>query len=90
MKNALVGILVEKTMKSVEAAVKEIEAVGENRKADTTHFINAEYNMGMYHAYMSILEDLDMEQFVKCFDCCKADCEKVLQGIEKLYQLTGA
>lgn len=90
MKNALVGILVEKTMKSVEAAVKEIEAIGENRKADTTHFINAEYNMGMYHAYMSILEDLDMKQFVKCFDRCKADCEKVLQGIEKLYQLTGA
>lgn len=90
MKNALIGILVMKAMKSIETAVKEIEAVGENRKADTTHFINASHSMGKYNAYMDILEDLDMEQLVKCHDRCKDDCNKVLQGMEKLYQLTGA
>ena len=36
MKNALTGILVTKAMESIGTAVKEIEAVGENRKADTT------------------------------------------------------
>ena len=55
MKNALTGILVMKAMKSIETAVKEIEAVGENRKADTTHFINASHSMGKYNAYMDIL-----------------------------------
>lgn len=90
MKNALTGILVMKAMESIGTAVKEIEAVGENRKADTTHFINASHSMGKYHAYMYILADLDMEQLVKCHERRKADCDKVLQGMEKLYQLTGA
>ena len=41
MKNAITGILVTKAMESIGTAVKEIESVGKNRKADTTHFINA-------------------------------------------------
>lgn len=40
--------------------------------------------------YYTILEDLDMEQLVKCHDRCKDDCDKVLQGMEKLYQMIGA
>lgn len=90
MKENQIGTLVLKCMESIGAAVKEIESIGENRKADTTHFINASYNMGKYHAYLDILEKLDMEQFVMCHERCKADCDKVLQGMEKLYQLTGA
>lgn len=90
MKNAITGILVTKAMESIGTAVKEIESVGKNRKADTTHFINASYSMGKYHAYMDILKDLDMEQLVKCHDRCKDDCDKVLQGMEKLYQMIGA
>ena len=90
MKNAITGILVTKAMESIGTAVKEIESVGKNRKADTTHFINATHSMGKYHAYMDILKDLDMEQLVKCHDRCKDDCDKVLQGMEKLYQMIGA
>ncbi len=90
MKENQIGTLVLKCMESIGAAVKEIESIGENRKADTTHFINASHNMGKYHAYLDILEKLDMEQFVMCHERCKADCDKVLQGMEKLYQLTGA
>lgn len=90
MKNAYIDIVFVKAIGSIETAVKEIESVGKNREADTTHFINASHSMGKYHAYMDILEDLDMEQFVKCYDRCKDDCDKVLQGMEKLYQMTGA
>lgn len=90
MKESQIGTLVLKCMESIGAAVKEIESIGENRKADTTHFINASHSMGKYHAYMDILEDLDMEQFVKCHDRCKDDCDKVLLGMEKLYQMIGA
>lgn len=90
MENLSVGTLVIKAMEGIRAAVKEIESIGENRKSDTTHFINASYNMGKYHAYMEILEDLDTEQFVKCYERCKPDCDKVLQGMEKLYDMTGA
>ena len=90
MKNALVGIVVTKAMESIEAAVKEIDSIGENNRENVTHFLNASHNMGKYHAYMDILEDLDMDQLVKCHDRCKADCDKVLQGMEKLYQMIGA
>ena len=31
-----------------------------------------------------------VEQLVKCHDRCKDDCDKVLQGMEKLYQMIGA
>lgn len=90
MKNSIIGFLVTKAMESIGTAVKEIESVGKIRKADTTHFINASHSMGKYHAYMDILKDLDMEQLVKCHDRCKDDCDKVLQGMEKLYQMIGA
>lgn len=90
MKENQIGTLVLKCMENISAAVKEINSLGENRKADTTHFINASHSMGKYHAYMDILEKLDMEQFIMCHERCKADCDKVLQGMEKLYQLTGA
>ena len=67
-------------MENINAAVKEINSLGETRKADTTHFINASYHFGKYHAYLDILKDLDMEQLVKCHDRCKDDCDKVLHG----------
>lgn len=90
MKENQIGTLVLKCMENINAAVKEINSLGETRKADTTHFINASYHFGKYHAYLDILKDLDMEQFVKCHDRCKDDCDKVLQGMEKLYQMIGA
>ena len=90
MKNALVGIVVTKAMESIGAAVKEIDSIGENNRKNVTHFLNASCNMGKYYAFMDILEDLDMDQLVKCHDRCKVDCDKVLQGMEKLYQMIGA
>lgn len=90
MKNALAGILVTKAMESIGTAVKEIKAVGENNRENVTHFLNASHSMGKYHAYMDILKDLNMEQLVKCHDHCKDDCDKVLHGMEKLYQMIGA
>lgn len=90
MKENQIGTLVLKCMESISAVVKEIEALGENRRENVTHFLNASHNMGKYHGFMEVLEKLDMEQFVMCHERCKADCDKVLQGMEKLYQLTGA
>lgn len=87
MKENKIGTLVLKCMECIGVSVKEIESIGENSKADTTHFINASHSMGKYHAYMDILKYLDIEQFVKCHDHCKADCDKVLHGMEKLYQM---
>ena len=84
-----IGTLVSKCMECIGAAVKEINSLGEDRRKNVTHFINAIHGMGKYHAYMDILEDLDMEQLVKCHDRCKDDCNKVLQGMEKLYQMIG-
>lgn len=90
MKEIKVETLVMKCIECVGAAVNEIESVGENRMAATTHFINASNNMGKYHAFMEILEKLDMDQFVMCHERCKAECNKVLQGMEKLYDMMGA
>ena len=44
---------------------KTLLTLNEGESGDTTHFINASHSMGKYHAYMDILEDLDMEQLVK-------------------------
>ena len=83
MKENQIGTLVIKCMECIESAVKEINSLGENKRKNATHFINAAHNMGKYHGYMDILKKLDMEQFIKCHDRCKDDCNKVLQGKEQ-------
>lgn len=89
MEKTIAELLTMKAAESIGTAVKEITAIGESRTADTTHFINAAHGMGKYHAYMDILSDLDMEQLIVCHDKHKEDCEKVLNGMEKLYEMMG-
>lgn len=58
MKENQIGTLVIKCMECVNSAVKEINSLGENKRKNATHFINATHNMGKYHGYMDILEKL--------------------------------
>lgn len=87
MQEYQIGTLMKDSMDCIEKAVKEINSLGENKRENVTHFINAAHNMGKYHGYMDILEKLDMDQFIKLHEWCKNDCDKVLQGMEKLYQM---
>ena len=86
-KEDLIETLVDKIHESMSAAVAAIESIGEDRRSNITHFINAEYNIGKYHAYMNVMEDLNIETFVMCHEKYKEDWHKVMQGMEKLYQM---
>lgn len=51
-----------------------------------TECLNAEYHMGKFSAYMDIIEELNMEEFVKLGEATKDMRQFILEGIDKLYR----
>lgn len=87
MDNKFIEHLIMNAQKNIRKAAREIDEIGQNNKEDVTHFINVCHGMGKYHAYMDILKDFSMEDFIKCNDRNKEYANKVLDGVEKLYKI---
>ena len=87
MDNKFIEHLIMKAQKNIRKAAIEIGAIGQNNKKDITHFINVCHSMGKYHAYMDILKDFSMDDFIKCNERNKEYVNKALDGVEKLYKI---
>ena len=51
-----------------------------------TCLLNAQYNMGKYHAYMGVLEQMDFESFSEMWKRDEKHMDDVTKGIELIYR----
>lgn len=77
-----IDTLIKKAEESLNEALKESRKVG---KHTTTNLINTEFNMGKFHAYIDLLEDIDINIFVEVVEKNKVKCDEVLCNIQNAY-----
>lgn len=86
-KENIIEVLTEKARESVKNGINEIETIGQNpNKQKITYMINAEYHLAQYHAYMNLLEELDMNRFVELADETETARDQILGFVDQLYK----
>lgn len=86
-KESMIEVLTEKARESVKNGINEIDTIGQNpNKQKITHIINAEYHLAQYHAYMNLLEELDMNKFVELADETETARDQILEFVDQLYK----
>lgn len=59
---------------------------GFNVDNENTKILNVEHSIGKYHAYMEILSELDIDEFVKVSQDTKQQVEEMMKFVEKIYK----
>lgn len=50
-----------------------------------TRLLNAEYSIGKFHAYLDMLQEVDMEAFCMIHDETRATVTRVMELLQNLY-----
>ena len=59
---------------------------GFNAENEKTAILNVEHAIGKYHAYMNVLEALDLDTFVVVAEETKTRITELMQFVEKIYR----
>lgn len=51
-----------------------------------TEYLNLEYEIGRYHAYLNCMEELDIEKFSYLHTLCQPVIDKALEKLEGIYK----
>ena len=73
---------------SLETMINKTKVEKYDRHRIITGFINLEYTMGKYHAYLSMLDDHELfESFARLHDANKPVIDRCFHVMENLYKL---
>lgn len=78
--------LIHKVENAIEEAMEYANSYqGNGSMQDTTAILNAQYYIGYYHAYLTLIEELDFDRFIEVADRTRDDWETVTRIIDKIY-----
>lgn len=73
---------------SLEMMINKTKMENSDRQRTITEFINLEYTIGKYHAYLSMLNDHELfESFARLHDANKPIINRCFSMMENLYKL---
>lgn len=80
------AFLVDKIFKAVrgmESSTSKLEVLASGKR--TTEFLNIEYNIGKYHAYMDCLKIIDIDKWAELHTRFEVEIKNAMVKIEQIY-----
>lgn len=78
--------LIDKAKNAMKEALVYAEKITDGRTmSEKTNILNANYYMAQFHAYLELIEDIDLDIFVKLSEETMKDGDRVLERIGRLY-----
>ena len=78
--------LIDKAKNAMKEALVYAEKITDGRTmSEKTNILNANYYMAQFHAYLELIEDIDLDTFVKLDEETMKDGDRVLERIGRLY-----
>lgn len=76
------------TTEKIKTLIEETIADNKSFHVDNekTCILNIEHAIGKYHAYMEVLEALDLEEFTKVAEETRERINELMLSVEKIYQ----
>ncbi|MBS5304882.1 MAG: hypothetical protein KHZ13_13200 [Firmicutes bacterium] len=78
--------LIDKAKNAMKEALVDAEKITDGRTmSEKTNILNANYHMAQFYAYLELIEDIDLDTFVKLGEETMKDGDRVLERIDRLY-----
>lgn len=73
-----------KIVSDIDLYIDNLQQMSGTRRI--TEYLNIEYDMGKYHAFIECLEEINLDEFVRIHNLTNQKVNNALKKLEEIYQ----